>query len=422
MRTSGCTHGDYLILVREFNACGFEERRCCGAPSLLSDLEEYVQVSEVISQAASVTQQQSQAQTVTAPPGDATVVYHPSLPEGDLVMLDDETVMVGTGGIGKMHMTSASVAQAQGYVVGRGAPLKIDDSPLVRSGVLIVNRSNGTVNFQVGGSKFSLAGGASRRFSVEDKVRVAFDQGSGRKLKEYNLTPGTCYFDYVDGGWALFKSPKFEVTIDNRDNDEAFHYIIQGEYATVEAHATRTHTSDYPPTVRFDRGNGRQYKQVVFQRTQQSAVVAVNPDDNLWTCSMPAPLASLLPLPLPTHLPTRRSKPTTLCPRSKRAACELLPSPVSVASTHSTNRQESHHVRLRKRHLRNDQEDIGGGDGRLHFHRGRTWFCGQRSRTGRRPRATDGGPARVRRRSQRPGVQQGWFDVGRRWRQGGAAV
>jgi hypothetical protein len=286
-------------LQQQFADAGFAERRCCGAPSLLEDLEEFVQISELIQQAEPVPADQSQQQTAVAPTGDTEVIYHPRLPEGSLVVLSEESVMVGTGGVGKLRTEQTSVAQAQGYADASGKALAHSDLPPVRSGILILNRAAGDVRFTMDKAKFSLQAGYRHRFP-QAKAKIVFDSGAGRKTLSYNLTSGTYQFAHKDGSWKLYKVSQFEVTIDNSNNPDPFHYIVQGKHATVEPYAKATHKSAYPQTVRFDRGNGRQLKQVLSYDKQATMHAAVSRVDNQWDLFQPDPAAVATTPAVPT--------------------------------------------------------------------------------------------------------------------------
>jgi hypothetical protein len=271
-----CTMEDVEELHGDLATMGMNEEPCCGAESLLQDIEEHLRISQAVARAVPG----KASLSVAIPAGEVEIAYHPGLPDGSVVVLDAETVMVGTGGVGKFEMERGNVAAAVGYPLSMGQPLPDNESKLVRSGVLIENPTNDTVNYLVDSSQFSMQPGYRQALTASSSV-IKFDRGNGGKAATYKLAPGTYRFVIKNRAWDMYQA-KFAVTIDNSQNSEPFQYIVQGEHAAVAAGQSQTHKSSYPIIIRFDRGNGGATKQVLFEETEGTLEVAVNLADNMW--------------------------------------------------------------------------------------------------------------------------------------------
>ena len=272
-----CTMDDVAQLETDLSTMGMNDEPCCGAESLLNDIEEHLRISQAVARA--VPGKPSLA--VAIPAGQVDIAFHPGLPDGSIVVLDAETVMVGTGGVGKFGMQRGNVAAALGYPLSQGAALPDDQSKLVRSGVLIENPTTDTVHYLVNSSQFAMQPGYRQTLSPSASSIVKFDRGNGGKAATYKLALGTYRFVIKDKAWDMHQA-KFAVTIDNSQNSDPFQYIVQGEHAVVAAGQTQTHKSDYPIVIRYDRGNGGATKQVLHEDTEGMLEVAVNVADNMW--------------------------------------------------------------------------------------------------------------------------------------------
>lgn len=220
-------------------------------------------------------------QLVPLPTGLVNIVYHPQLPNQSVVVINPQTVVVGTGGQGVFHMEPGYVAEALGNRIADRIPLPHDRSQLVRGGILIVNPTQTKVHFRIDGDENVLNPGARKSFATDTAKVISFDQGNGKKTIRYSLKPGTYRFLIEREGWNVLKT-KFEVLISNQGNFDPFHYFVQNEEKTVEPEGTNRHTDDYPITIGFDRGNGAEMKQVLFEEKTGTLQVAINPGDNLW--------------------------------------------------------------------------------------------------------------------------------------------
>jgi len=284
LEAGDCSVRDAQDMEQELIACGLAAHPCCGAPSLLEEIQECL----VISQAVARARPGIQTQTAAVPPGDVDIVYHPGLPEGGTIVLDAETVMLGTGGVGTMHVQHGNVAQQQGYQLATGESLAEDNTPLIKSGILIENPTQTEVQFVLGNQRFSLEPLGRKTFSANSS-EIAFHSGNGGQPLRYGVTAGTSQFVVRDASWGFHKITSFNAVIDNSANDSPFHYIVQGEHQVVAPHATQSHSSLYPLVVRFDRGNDAGTKQVVSHQQRATLTVSLNPNDNLWDLYSAAP-------------------------------------------------------------------------------------------------------------------------------------
>lgn len=216
---------------------------------------------------------------VAIPAGPVNIVYHPKLPDRQVVVVNAQTVMIGTGGRGVFRMERGYAAEALGHRVGRGTPLAANQSELVHTGVVIVNPTRVKVGFVFGRHEVSLEPGYQQAFA--DEGIISFDRGGGKKTTRYSLEPGTYEFTADHDGWDLH-SRKYAVTLSNEGNRQPFHYIVQGQRDSLADDEQKTHTGSYPILIRFDRGDGSATRQIRWDDDQGTVQVAVNPADNLW--------------------------------------------------------------------------------------------------------------------------------------------
>ncbi|MHB8897365.1 MAG: hypothetical protein ACYC6Y_01315, partial [Thermoguttaceae bacterium] len=216
---------------------------------------------------------------VSLPTGPVNLVYHPRLPDRQVVVVNAQTVMIGTGGRGSFKMDRGYVAEALGLKIGRGTPLAENRSELVRLGVVLINPTQSKVRFVFGSHDVVLEPAFLQTFPGAGVI--SFDRGAGKQTARYTLEAGTYEFAAGAEGWDL-NSKSYEVTVSNAAGLEPFHYIVQGEEVSLAADESRTHTSKYPILIRFDRGDGATVRQVRWEKGPATLQVAVNPSDNLW--------------------------------------------------------------------------------------------------------------------------------------------
>jgi hypothetical protein len=218
-------------------------------------------------------------QPVPIPSGPVNIVYHPKLPDRQVVVVNAQTVMIGTGGRGVFSMEHGYVAEALGHRIGLGTPMAENQSELVRSGVVVVNATHAKVGFVFGSHQVVLEPGYQQALGGKDVI--SFDRGGGKGTARYTLEPGTYEFQVGADGWDVL-SKTYEVTVSNEGNLEPFNYIVQGEQVSLAPEESRTHTSNYPILIRFDRGDGSATRQIRWEKSQGTLQIAINPSDNLW--------------------------------------------------------------------------------------------------------------------------------------------
>ena len=236
-------------------------------------------------------------QSTPLPSGPVQIVYHPKLPDRHVVVVNAQTVMVGTGGRGDFHIERGYVAEALGQRIGRGDPLAENRTDLVRSGVVIFNPTHAKVSFVFRNHQIALEPGFQQAFRGDGSI--SFDSGDGKRTVRYALKPGSYKFAVESSGWKLY-GKTFKIAVSNERNLEPFNYIVQGEQAELAPDQTRTHTSRYPIFLRFDRGDGSATKQVRWGRGPDTLHVAINPADNLWDLFVSSEMKTQDPSPQPT--------------------------------------------------------------------------------------------------------------------------
>ncbi len=115
--------------------------------------------------------------------------------------------------------------------------------------------TNGPVHYMIDGAPHTLAAGSIEELSISASCVVEFDRGTGGATARYTLASGFYRFGISDHGWELYRET-CEVTLDNRANDAAFHYLRDGRQESVPAGGTRILSEKFPIKVSFDRGTG----------------------------------------------------------------------------------------------------------------------------------------------------------------------
>jgi hypothetical protein len=252
------------------------------ATELLDTLENYLGVREVISSAVPG----ESSTLVDLPHGSVPIIWNPKLPAQTAVSLGNGTVMVGTGGVGHLQKSTANVAETLGLPIGSGPSLPISRDPAIVSGVLLANPAStqAPVSFRVQEVRVTLQPGNTQHLSTGTATTIEFARGERLGTQRYDLAPGTYYFAIGPKGWELY-GQTFQVVVDNSDNPNDFQYLVQNQPAKVPARETRTHVSNYPLVLSYDRGDGQTVKQV---RLEGGTVkVAIHPGDGLWDLFSP---------------------------------------------------------------------------------------------------------------------------------------
>jgi hypothetical protein len=217
---------------------------------------------------------------------DTTLVFDPTLPVGTAVVLSDSAMLIGQEGKTSLEITTGNAAEALGLPIVLGAALPEAEGEEVTSGVLIVNpaSSKATINYNINGNHYVAQAGMQQKLVAPKEGKpwtIDFDRGEKFGTATHGLPEGTYYFTPTDRGWQLYRQ-RFEIVLDNSQNNQEFNFIFHGEDQIVPAGGTRTLTANYPVVIRFDRGNGSQFVAKETAMTVGSLQIGVNSNDNLW--------------------------------------------------------------------------------------------------------------------------------------------
>lgn len=223
------------------------------------------------------------------PSGLIDMILNPLLPADATYALPSGAVMDGTGGQGGFAMGQGTLAEAMGLPAGVGTPVPAalsDPNDRATSGLLIMNPSRNKVGVEyiVNDQNYSIPSGYNQRIPGTGTWLVQFNRGPGFGDARYSLTEGTYYWATIERGWELYVR-EFSVTLSNADNPKTFEYIVDNTPVSLAGGQSRTHTSKYPITIRFDRGGGNEPGQKQFNDAtvgKFQVKVAVNTVDNLW--------------------------------------------------------------------------------------------------------------------------------------------
>ncbi len=130
---------------------------------------------------------------------------------------------------------------------------------LARNRLVVLNPTDneGNVAFLLRGHDVGLAAGQTAELKLGESGIVRFDRGNGYGVARYKVRPGTYMFRVEDGRWELYRK-HIKVTIDNRDNEVPFAYLLDNEVKQVPAGELAVHESDYPIQIAYDPGNGQE--------------------------------------------------------------------------------------------------------------------------------------------------------------------
>lgn len=279
--SSSLAAGDLREARNELSKSALDASKRQAAMSILDVMENMLKIQSAVTTAVPGTGTDAAA----LPAGSVPIIMNPKLPAGNAVSLGNGYVMVGTGGVGALELTSGSVAQMMGMPVASGSPAPANDSQMALDGVVLINPPNSgtTVHYKLKDKDYTMDPGFSQVLSG-DSWLVDFHRGGSFGRKSYTVSSGAYAFTPTGQGWELY-AKTFKVTIDNSDNPNEFHYAAQNEHTSVGPRQTKTHQSKYPIYLRFDRGNGNATKQVKVQ--EGTLKVAINPSDGLWDLYSP---------------------------------------------------------------------------------------------------------------------------------------
>jgi hypothetical protein len=219
------------------------------------------------------------------PTGNTMVVVAPALSNGLIFAMPGGGLIVGSGGAGHLHVMTADASQLLGVPIGAGDPLpEVDDAGIPIVGVLLRNpvENGATVQYVIDSQwNHTLQPGFSQQLDSAAPRQIGFNRGVGRGQAVYDLVEGTYAFGPAGGGWDLYRQT-FSVTIDNSDGDQGFAYVVDNRRMRVPAGRSRTHKSDFPIVLRFNRGGPGQDSNKRITTPDEQLLVAVNPADGLW--------------------------------------------------------------------------------------------------------------------------------------------
>jgi hypothetical protein len=216
------------------------------------------------------------------PSGKVPLVFDPSLAVGTVVVLSNNTVLIGNEGRGALSITTGNACEALGLPLVTGAPVADAEGQEMVSGILLVNprTSRNTIEYNVNGNHYISEPGMAQRLPDGAQWTVEYDRGQGAGPAIYSVTAGTYYFTPTDHGWQLYRQ-RFDVVLDNTESSQEFNFLYNGRRMVVPANGNFTLTSIYPMVIRYDRGNGTELaaKSLNFAGTVQ---IGVNANDNMW--------------------------------------------------------------------------------------------------------------------------------------------
>lgn len=182
---------------------------------------------------------------------------------------------------GPMEMVPTTSAQVLGLPVGTSSLLP-DGSDDPSIGLTLVNpKKNGVpFNYTLDDRPMNLAVGQAASFTDGPEWIVKFDRGQGNSTARHKVVAGSYQFTAQNGAWELEKQT-YETTIDNSANNNSFHYVFNSESVMVEQRSSRTHTSDYPPVIKFDTGTGQDRTKKVTD-AKATYRVGIDSTTNTW--------------------------------------------------------------------------------------------------------------------------------------------
>ncbi len=280
-----------------------------GGDALIQKADQLATLSSISDQLA----QGPPPQDLPLPTGETTFISNPMLPQGQMVVLGPDTVLLGGGYVPPTTATmlpyngfegggGGNVAVWTGTMSGMGIPVQAgypltDVEPLIMPTsltvaantafipqqpglgllpartqpllgqpqfaqapsvrVVMVNTpdSGGTITYVVGAERYTLEPGYEQEHELDTPPIIEFDRGGSFGLARYTLQPVRYAFVVGGRGWDI-QPRDYEATLDNRDNSNDFHFMRGTEPDVVPARQIRLIRYTSPIRVSFDRGDG----------------------------------------------------------------------------------------------------------------------------------------------------------------------
>ncbi|HVX61831.1 MAG TPA: hypothetical protein VHC19_14545 [Pirellulales bacterium] len=201
--------------------------------------------------------QRSGAKTLAWPTGEASVIYDPQTPDGEVSLLSQECLLVGAQGrLDRMQVGRGYASALLGVPTYQGEPVPDKSNAAIQqAGMLITNPTTVAFKFLIDGTKYELPAGFSQQIPLK-AAELKFQNVRGKKEGWSKLNSGAYQFAYEQrDGWKIY-SVKYQLWVVNRNNKRSFTYLVDNKTATVAPGAEKYHTSAWPIVVAFDRGDG----------------------------------------------------------------------------------------------------------------------------------------------------------------------
>ena len=128
-------------------------------------------------------------------------------------------------------------------------------APFSEGQIMLSNPLPDAVNYSLNQQPFSMASNFEQTLPPGTTWVVEFDRGGDFGVARYTLSEGFYVFASTDRGWDLYKR-KFQATLDNSHSTFEFNYVVDGQAQTLKPGESQELSSNFPPVLRFDNGNG----------------------------------------------------------------------------------------------------------------------------------------------------------------------
>jgi len=186
------------------------------------------------------------------------IVSYPGLPKDTVQAIDSQVCLWGTGS-GMVEVRDAELLDLGVPLLKCAAsPLPETPRPPAPTGTVVYNPKDSpvTVHYVIDGAPFQLKPGESRSHEVKANSRFTYNRGETLGNVTYQLIAGTYKFSIQDRAWQVTKG-SFSVVIDNSANGYDFHCEVDGQPRVIPPQKTLELASNYPMSIRFDRGHGQ---------------------------------------------------------------------------------------------------------------------------------------------------------------------